>query len=126
MQKPAQVLSLLQSQLTTSVLALPADSLVLSDEACPGLSPFTMILCPGFFSLEHLRTCILPEQPCVGDLRELSLWMPELMVQNMWQEVTAFTSFWHSVRYLKLCLVGCNPVALQINTTKGYNQSKEK
>lgn len=90
MQKPAQLLSLLLSQLT-GVLALPPGSLMLSDEACSVLSPFTMILCPGFFfSLEHLHTCFLLEQPCVGDLRELSLRVPELVMQNMWQEVAAF------------------------------------
>lgn len=103
MQKPAQLLSLLLSQLTR-VLTLPPDILVLSDEACSGLSPFTMILCPGFFSLRHLHTCVLLEQPCVGDLRELSLSMPELMVQNVCQEVAAFCLFLAlSVRYFKLC-----------------------
>lgn len=41
--------------------------------------------------------------------------------KNMWQEVAAFCLFLVlSVRYLKLCLVGHNPVELQINTVKGH------
>lgn len=93
MQKPAPLLSLLPSQLITSVLPLSQDSLVLSNEAFSDLIPFTMILHPGYFFLGHLHRCILLEQSCVGDLRELSLMTPELMLQNAWQEAAAFCIF---------------------------------
>lgn len=96
MQKPALWLSLLLSRLMLSVLPLSQDSLVLSPEAFSGWVPFTIILHPGVFSLGILRTWILLEQSCVGDLRELSL------MQNVWQEAAAFCIFLAlSVRYFK-------------------------
>lgn len=52
-----------------------------------------MILHPQFFFLGHLHMCILLEQSCVGDQRELSLMMPDLMLQNVWQEAAAFCIF---------------------------------
>lgn len=58
---------------STSVLPLPPGSLVRSNEAFPGLLPFTMTLHLGLLFLGHWPTCLLLEQSCVGDLRELSL-----------------------------------------------------